>query len=177
MKQIDNSIARVRGAGNLNRSGILQFGHKLLPCSLGEGGIVARKREGDGATPVGNFRILYGFYRPDRIAHLSSRINLFPLKPDYGWCDDPASRFYNQFVRLPFDCSHEKLWREDHLYDICLVLDYNISIRQRNAGSAIFFHLKHHDNRPTQGCVAISLEQMRKFLAQCAPHCQISVQL
>ncbi len=102
---------------------------------------------------------------------------MYPIKPEHGWCDDPSNRYYNRLVRLPFPCSYEKLWRDDHLYDICLVLDYNIYPRKRNAGSAIFFHLKHQDNRPTLGCIAISLGQMRKFIAQCSAQSEVIIHL
>jgi L,D-peptidoglycan transpeptidase YkuD (ErfK/YbiS/YcfS/YnhG family) len=173
LKNIDRSALHIRASNNSKSTGIAEFAHNFLPCILGRGGITARKSEGDSATPAGCFKILYGFYRPDRIRHLSSEMELHPIKPDYGWCDDPSSRDYNRFIRLPFAGSHEKLWRDDNLYDICLILDYNIYPRKRNAGSAIFFHLKHEDNRPTLGCIAISLGRMKKFLAQCSGQSEV----
>ena len=58
------------------------------------------------------------------------------------------------------------MWREDNLYDFCLVLDQNYSKRMRGLGSAIFFHLATENYRPTEGCVAINLSDMRWLLGQ-----------
>lgn len=167
IRDIIRSTIHIRSTDNSKSTGLLQFGHKTIPCILGSGAIRARKSEGDGATPSGSYKILYGFFRADRVRPPSSRINLVPLKPDYCWCDDPESRLYNRFISTPGRERHEKLWRDDNLYDICLVLDHNQYPRKRNAGSAIFFHIKHPLNKPTQGCVAICLSQMNKILAQC----------
>jgi L,D-peptidoglycan transpeptidase YkuD (ErfK/YbiS/YcfS/YnhG family) len=60
------------------------------------------------------------------------------------------------------------MWREDSLYDICFVLDYNYSRRIKGRGSAIFFHLARPGLTPTAGCVAISRENMRKLAPRLA---------
>ena len=54
--------------------------------------------------------------------------------------------------------------RKDGLYDVCLVMDWNINSRQRNRGSAIFFHLIRPGDGPTEGCIAVSLPAMRRLL-------------
>ncbi|MCF6322420.1 MAG: L,D-transpeptidase family protein [Rhizobiaceae bacterium] len=146
-----------------------------MPCVLGSGGVRARKKEGDGATPVGSFEILYGFYRADRIKSISSAINLMPIKENFGWCDDPLSPLYNRFVELPSSWNHEKMWRKDNLYDICLVLNHNIHPQIRNGGSAIFFHLCSHDNTPTQGCIAITQSRMTKILGRCSARTRLII--
>src|SRR5208282_2776580 len=46
--------------------GWLIAGPLRIPCALGRGGIARHKREGDGATPAGRFRLLWAYYRPDR---------------------------------------------------------------------------------------------------------------
>ncbi len=56
------------------------------------------------------------------------------------------------------------MWREDHAYDVVLVLDFNLRPRIRGGGSAIFFHLAHADSRPTAGCLALSGADMLKLL-------------
>ncbi len=160
-------ILHVRANGSSKKAGLLKFAHKTIPCILGRGGIRSSKFEGDGATPAGCFEILYGFYRADRIRPVSTRIKMHPIKQNHGWCDDPCSPSYNRFVTLPTRWRHEKLWRDDHLYDICLVLNHNIHPRRQNRGSAIFFHLKPNDNKRTEGCIAISENQMRKILGRC----------
>lgn len=177
MKNIDNNNLNIRANNNSKRTGLIDFAHQSIPCIFGRGGIASRKKEGDGATPKGEFKILYGFYRADRIRHLSTNIQMIPIKENYGWCDDTNSPLYNRFIRLPSNWRHENLWREDHLYDICLVLDFNLHPRKRNGGSAIFFHLKQPDNKPTEGCIAVSLEYMRKLLRLCDSQSNIIIHL
>ena len=177
MNNINNTNLIIRANNYPKNTGLIKFAHQSIPCILGKNGIVSHKSEGDGATPWGKFKILYGFYRSDRIRHLSTKIKLFPLKKNFGWCDDISSPLYNRFIKLPTNLRHENLWRNDHLYDICLVLDYNLHPRKRNSGSAIFFHLKHHDDRPTEGCIAISLQHMKKVLYSCDVHSHITIHL
>ncbi len=175
MNIVNTSNIVIRPNNRTNNTGILEFGHTSMPCVLGRGGIKHKKTEGDSVTPVGSFEILYGFYRADRTKHISSNIKLFPIRPDFGWCDDPASPLYNRAITLPTRWNHEKLWREDNLYDICLVLNHNMHPRTRNGGSAIFFHLTSPDNKPTQGCVAITLPRMLKILAKCDRQSRLTV--
>lgn len=132
---------------------------------IGRSGLTALKREGDGASPRGNFRIVGGFYRPDRFGvRPRAGIPLVPLRPDDGWCDDPADRNYNRPVHQPYPNSHETMWRSDHVYDVVLVLDVNLLPRVRGHGSAIFFHLARPDSGPTAGCLAVSRADMLKLL-------------
>jgi len=144
--------------------GRLQAGNVVLPCAFGRGGIRHAKREGDQATPAGNFRLVGGYYRPDRVARQSWPFKLARLTPDDGWCDDPASASYNRPVRLPFRAGHEPLWRLDHLYDLVIVLDYNIRPRSKYRGSAIFLHCARPDFAPTEGCIALAFEDLRRLL-------------
>ncbi len=100
---------------------------------------------------------------------------LTAIDPNAGWCDDPADRNYNRAVRLPYKARHENLWRKDHLYDVVVVLDYNIDPVVPGAGSAIFLHLGHDDFAPTSGCIVVSLETMRKLLAHLSRETMIEV--
>jgi L,D-peptidoglycan transpeptidase YkuD (ErfK/YbiS/YcfS/YnhG family) len=134
-----------------------------LRCALGRGGLSALKREGDGATPLARLRLLGGFVRPVSM-RMAARLPLREIRPDLGWCDAPGDRNYNRPVRLPYAASHERMWRADSLYDVCLVLDWNIRPRRRNAGSAIFLHLARPGYAPTEGCIAVSRADMRRLL-------------
>lgn len=136
----------------------------ISPCALGRGGIKSIKREGDGGTPIGSFKVIEAYYRPDRISRPNTSLPLHPIVENLGWCDAPNDKNYNKKIKLPYAPSHERLMRKDHLYDLMVVLDYNISQRKRNAGSAIFFHLAHKDYRPTEGCVAVHKNVMIRFL-------------
>ena len=146
-----------------------------MKCALGKNGIHSTKCEGDGATPAGNYKIRRLFYRADRIPPPATLLPSTPLTPNLGWCDDSASARYNQLVRLPFEKSHEKMWRQDHLYDIVIVLGYNDCPVVRGHGSAVFLHIARNNYEPTEGCVAISLQDMRHLVAQIRPGDRIKI--
>jgi L,D-peptidoglycan transpeptidase YkuD (ErfK/YbiS/YcfS/YnhG family) len=157
------SHLRVRPLVRNRARGWLTAGTLRIPCALGPAGIVRIKREGDKGTPAGQFRLLWGYYRPDRVRLRVAGAPLRPLRRDQGWCEDPTSARYNRPVRLPArDCT-DRMWREDHLYDLIFVLDQNFSRRTKGRGSAIFFHLARVGLTPTAGCVAISASDMRKL--------------
>lgn len=157
--------------------GWLGFGALRTRCALGRAGVIeaARKREGDLATPLGRFPLREVWFRPDRIAPPHTRLPCRPLAPDMGWCDDPADGRYNQHVTLPYPARCERLWREDHVYDLLVVLGYNDAPVEPGRGSAIFWHLAHPDFRGTEGCVAIAQDAMLEILAQLAPGAEIDI--
>jgi len=147
--------------------GTLRFDGSPLRCALGRGGVRADKREGDGATPAGDFALRRLFYRADRIAPPKSGLALQALRPNDGWCDDPTRPEYNTFVPLPFDGRHEKLWRDDALYDIIGVIGYNDRPVKPGLGSAIFLHVAAADYTPTEGCVALAIDDLVHVIALC----------
>jgi L,D-peptidoglycan transpeptidase YkuD (ErfK/YbiS/YcfS/YnhG family) len=147
------------------QQGFLRAGKLVFPCALGRGGITAAKREGDGGTPLAAMRILAGYFRDDQFAGARrTRLEMRPIGPDLGWCEVPQDRNYNRPVRIPYGASHERMRRDDRLYDVCLVLDWNIRPRLRGRGSAIFFHLARPGFTPTQGCVAVEARTMARLL-------------
>lgn len=148
-----------------NRSqGLLNAGGTVFTCALGRGGISANKREGDGATPLGRMRVVSGYFRKGAVMHGATRLAMIPIGPDLGWCEVPDDRNYNRPVTIPYAASHERMLRDDALYDFCLVLDWNIVPRRRGRGSAIFFHLARPGFTPTQGCVAVTKPVMARLL-------------
>lgn len=155
----------LRSTNRSNTKAILQFGGRSFSCSLGESGITAQKREGDMASPAGTFQMLGGFYRADRMPKPISQLPMKPTRPTDGWCDDPSHPRYNQLVKLPFEAYHEKLWRNDELYDVVVVLDQNLHPRIPGGGSAIFFHIAGPNFTPTAGCIAVTHATMRHALA------------
>ena len=145
--------------------GFLKAGNLVFPCALGRGGISANKREGDGATPLAAMRVLSGYFRSDHLRDARrTRLAMAPIGPDLGWCEVPDDRNYNRPVRIPYGASHERMKRDDRLYDACLVLGWNVVPRRRGCGSAIFFHLARHGFTPTQGCVAVTAKVMARLL-------------
>lgn len=166
IKQLRMKQIYVRQCGSDKSKGIVIAGTRVFPCALGRSGLTCSKREGDGATPIGQFKILFGFYRADRAQRRACGIDLRRTEVDHGWCDAQDDRNYNRMVERPYLASHERMWRTDGLYDYCLVLDQNYSKRMRGRGSAIFFHLASDDYKPTEGCVAIKPSDMRWLLGK-----------
>jgi len=136
-----------------------------MRCALGSGGISTQKHEGDGATPVGAFAMRQLLYRPDREARPRTALPITALKPEDGWCDAPADKAYNRPVRLPYPASAEQLWRDDHLYDLLVVLGYNDDPVVPGQGSAIFLHLAAPNFAPTGGCVALGRDDLLTVIA------------
>jgi len=144
-------------------------------CAIGRGGVRADKREGDGATPVGAFALKQVLYRPDRLAAPPvTGLPVRALAPLDGWCDDPAHPAYNRPVMLPFSAGHERLWRDDGLYDVIVVLGHNDDPPVPGRGSAIFLHATKpgegpHGFKPTLGCVAVPLPRLLALLERNSP--------
>ncbi len=156
----DPAFARVHPDGRF------LFQGQVLRCALGKGGVrsAAEKREGDGATPAARLPLRRVLFRADRGPPPRCAIPMEPIAPSDGWCDDPAHRAYNRKVILPFDASHEALWRDDAVYDVIGVLGWNDDPVERGRGSAIFLHLARDDFRPTEGCVALEARDLRRVL-------------
>lgn len=147
-------------------------------AALGRSGTSRRKREGDGATPAGCFSLLKVFYRADRIRRPETRLPTQALKPEDGWCDAPEDRNYNRFVKHPYPSSAERLWREDELYDVIVVLDANERPRIRFRGSAIFLHIARSTGSglgPTEGCVALKREHLLRVLKLWRPNTRLQI--
>ena len=151
--------------------GVLDLGDVQVPCVLGSTGVVdaAAKREGDGASPAGVWPLRFVYYRPDRVAPPLTGLEKRALPPDLGWSDAPPDDDYNRPVRLPHDASAEALWREDHVYDLIVVLGHNDAPVVPGAGSAIFLHVARDDWSPTQGCVALNYGDLLGLLAMAKP--------
>ena len=151
--------------------GEMQFGGILVPATLGKGGVKpsADKREGDGASPIGVWPIRRVLYRPDRGPAPKTSLPLEAIRPEDGWCDAPEDVNYNRPVKHPYPASAERLWREDDLYDIVVVLGHNDDPPKAGLGSAIFMHLAKPDYAPTEGCVALAKADLERLLEMARP--------
>ncbi|MFV4733655.1 L,D-transpeptidase family protein [Mycobacterium tuberculosis] len=151
--------------------GMLAMGADEVKCALGPAGVTpaAEKREGDGATPLGVWPIRRVLYRPDRGGPPATRLPLQPIGENDGWCDAADDPAYNRPVTLPYPASAERMWREDGLYDLCVILGHNDDPPVAGMGSAIFLHCAHPDYRPTQGCVALARTDLEALLAMAEP--------
>ncbi len=154
----------VRSLNPKSQRGWLTCGNLVVRCALGRGGILALKREGDGATPRGQYRLESARFRADRLRRPRTALPLSVTRADDGWCDAANDRNYNRAVTHPYPASAEKLWRTDGLYDVFIVLDYNRRPRRRGRGSAIFLHVAGEGLAPTEGCIALARRDLLKLL-------------
>ncbi|HXQ53543.1 MAG TPA: L,D-transpeptidase family protein [Stellaceae bacterium] len=145
--------------------GTALWGGRAMRCALGRAGVAALKHEGDHATPSGAFVMRRALYRPDREPPPPTRLGLALIAAHDGWCDDPADPAYNRPVRLPHGASAEAMWRADRLYDLLVVLGFNDAPVVPGIGSAIFLHLAAADFAPTEGCIALSRDDLLAVLA------------
>lgn len=155
----------VRRRPGIPSQALVSFGGLTFPAAIGRSAVTLRKREGDGATPLASMRLLEGFYRADRRPRPPGRLPMRAIRRNMGWCDAPFHARYNRPVRLPFSASHERMWRDDGLYDIVLVMDWNVNARGGNAGSAIFMHIARPGFAPTEGCIALRPRDLERLLA------------
>ncbi|HEX3859105.1 MAG TPA: L,D-transpeptidase family protein [Pseudolabrys sp.] len=163
-----------RKAGDPAR-GWLIAGAQALPVALGRAGIKANKREGDGATPRGAFRLKRLWWRADRHARPRTRLPVQRIGAQDGWCEDPSDRHYNQRIVVPKDSKADRLARKDGLYDFIIELDHNTRPRIAGRGSAVFIHVARPGFAPTAGCVALTMPSLRRLLARLGPDTTIVV--
>ena len=159
----------------INKSGYLKFKNLKFKCSLGKSGIGEKKIEGDNITPEGTYQIIRVYYRKDRIKKIKAKIKLFEIKKNFGWCDQPNSKFYNRLIDIPNKLSHEKLYRKDNIYDVIIVLNYNMNPTIQYKGSAIFIHVAKRNFTPTKGCVAISKKNLLYLIERISKKTKIKI--
>lgn len=133
---------------------------KLLPCRVGRNGFSKTKQEGDGCTPTGTWKLLTVYYRPDKMPPPKTVLPVVEIMQNMGWSDDPKDLSYNQCMTIPYPFSHEKLWRDDNLYDLFITINHNINPTISGNGSAIFIHRVRESMAPTEGCLALKFEDL-----------------
>jgi L,D-peptidoglycan transpeptidase YkuD (ErfK/YbiS/YcfS/YnhG family) len=148
----------------INKTGYLKYKDLKYKCALGKSGIGDKETEGDNITPRGVFNVVKIYYRKDRIKSLFSKFKLIEITKRIGWCDDPKSKKYNQPIKLPTRFSHEILYRRDNIYDLILVLNYNMKPVIKNKGSAIFIHIANKNYKKTAGCIALKKNHLIKLI-------------
>jgi L,D-peptidoglycan transpeptidase YkuD (ErfK/YbiS/YcfS/YnhG family) len=146
--------------------GMLKIGHSTFPCLLGKNGRTHQKREGDGKSPIGTWRLKQLYYRADKMVRPRQNLKTRNLKKTDGWCDASSHSLYNRFVSLPFNASHENLWRADQAYNIVVSTDHNQRPRKQNGGSAIFLHVINKGAKGTEGCIALSEKHLQMVLGR-----------
>ena len=144
----------------------LTYNQYKVKCAVGKRGVNLKKKEGDFITPIGLYKIKYILYRKDRIKKIPSKLRKITIKRNMGWCDDPKSKQYNKLVNLPFSYSCEQLFKKENIYDIILVLNYNMNPVKKDKGSAIFVHVAKKNYEKTRGCVAVKKLDLLKILKE-----------
>ena len=142
----------------------LTYNNYKAKCVVGKRGIGNKRKEGDLITPMGRYKIKFILYRKDRIKKIQSKIKKISISKNMGWCDDPKSKNYNKLIKLPSEYNYEKLYKKENIYDIILVLNYNMKPVIKNKGSAIFIHVAKRNFKKTEGCIALSKSSLLKFL-------------
>lgn len=128
------------------------------------------KKEGDGCTPAGIFKIgkIYG------------ESESLPIKSEYpyhritkldAWVDDPKNPFYNKHVRIGSN-EKEPIWFQsqrmrlgDPAYKWLIEIRHNSDPPKSGYGSAIFFHVKRGPGRKTSGCTAMKLIDLERIIS------------
>ena len=154
----------------------LTFKNYKAKCAIGKKGIGSKKKEGDLITPRGKYKVKYILYRKDRIKKIQSEMSVIKIEKNMGWCDDPRSRNYNKLIKLPSIYRHEKLFKKENIYDIILVLNYNMRPIKKNKGSAIFIHVSKKNFRKTKGCVAIQKRDLLKIVKEIKKNTKVMIE-
>jgi L,D-peptidoglycan transpeptidase YkuD (ErfK/YbiS/YcfS/YnhG family) len=168
-------VIRVRARPGRRTWGVLLAGPWTIPVVLGRTGIRANKREGDGGTPLGQFRLLRLWWRADRLQRPATLLPSRRLTTDVAWCEDPADRRYNRPFRRSANEPGDRLWRDDRLYDLIIELDHNARPRIAGRGSAVFIHVARPNRGPTAGCVALEAGALYRLLARLGPQTRIDI--
>jgi L,D-peptidoglycan transpeptidase YkuD (ErfK/YbiS/YcfS/YnhG family) len=175
MRKLSFSLIRVRrGAAGPSR-GVLLVGPHALTVVLGRGAIAANKREGDGATPRGVFQLIRLWWRPDRLPRPRTALPVRRIDRALAWCENPADRRYNRPFRRSANEPGDRLWRDDHLYDLVIEISHNTRPRIAGRGSAVFLHVARPDRSATAGCVALDAKDLRRLLGRLGPRTRIEI--
>ena len=159
----------------IKNSGSLEYKNLKFRCALGKAGVNKKIKEGDNITPKGIYKIIKIYYRADKIGEIRTLIKKIKIKKNMGWCDDPKSDFYNKQIKLPTKLSHEKLYRNDDLYDLIAVLNYNINPIVKNKGSAIFLHIAKKSYKKTNGCIALKKKDLINIISKIKKNSKIKI--
>jgi len=175
MRQLIFSLIRVRPGTSGASRGVLLAGRHAIPVALGRSGVAANKREGDGATPRGRFRLIRLWWRADRAPRPRTLLPVRCIDPALAWCENPADRRYNRQFRRSANEPGDRLWRDDRLYDLVIELSHNTRPRVAGRGSAVFMHVARPDRSSTAGCVALDAKDLRRLLGRLVPQTRIDI--
>ncbi|MBO9546019.1 L,D-transpeptidase family protein [Caulobacter sp.] len=152
--------------------GRFELDGRVLRCAIGKAGVIAGadKREGDNRSPLGTWVMREVWYRPDVYPEgPKTALPVRATRREDGWCDAPGDPNYNRPITLPYPASAERMWRDDHVYDLVVILGHNDDPPVPGMGSAIFMHLAREGYPGTEGCVALERADIEAVLAAAKP--------
>ncbi len=130
-----------------------------------------------GRRHAGDFDCAAFFTSSSATRRPRTALDLRAVTKSDGWCDSAFDRNYNRPVELPYPQSAERLWRDDGVYDIVVVLGYNDVPRIEDRGSAIFMHLRATGFAATEGCIALRLADLRRVLEAVSRRSEIIIEI
>jgi L,D-peptidoglycan transpeptidase YkuD (ErfK/YbiS/YcfS/YnhG family) len=155
--------------------GLLLAGTQAIPVVLGHSGIRANKREGDGATPRGRFRLVRLWWRADRHPRPRTLLPTARIDRHVAWCEDPTDGRYNRPFQRSANEPGDRLWRDDALYDLIVEIGHNTRPRVAGRGSAVFLHIARPDRSPTAGCLAFQAKSLIQLLGRASQKTEIMI--
>lgn len=139
---------------------------------FGKNGLIEadQKMEGDGKSPVGQFKLGKVYGHGDR---LNTKMPYEQISKDLEAVDDPKSKYYNQIVKRskivkPDWISSEQMHVID-VYDIAIFVEHNWPKPRNSGGSAIFIHRWYQPGSGTGGCTAMAPKDLAKIVAWLDP--------
>ena len=157
------------------RKNVLSFNDTSYACAIGKNGMTSTKKEGDGCTPLGKYSLGTIYFRKDKVVLPDLKLPKTIIDKNTGWCDDINSCEYNKAITYPFEYSAEKFYRNDDIYDIICVVEYNSKPVIKGKGSAIFIHVARDDYSGTEGCIALRKEDLITVLSQVSLQTRINI--
>ena len=158
----------------VKKNNFLTYRKKNYRCSLGINGLSKKKVEGDQCTPVGIFTLGNLYVRTDKIKNLKTNFDYSSITKTMAWSDEPNSKNYNKLI----DINHphtEKMYRNDNIYDLILVINYNLNPTIPYKGSAIFIHVTTENYIPTAGCIALKIDDFKEILTTLNPSEKVKI--
>jgi L,D-peptidoglycan transpeptidase YkuD (ErfK/YbiS/YcfS/YnhG family) len=157
-------------SGRLGKNGLV-WGLGLHPVSAGAG----IKKEGDGRTPAGVFRI-GGAWGADASIRKHTQLPYRRVTSRDLWVEDPQSPSYNRHVILPHEPAtawekKQQMKQDDPAHKLKLFIAHNAPPEVRKgSGSSIFFHIwRAGGSKPTAGCTTMDEARLRSMIAQIDP--------
>jgi L,D-peptidoglycan transpeptidase YkuD (ErfK/YbiS/YcfS/YnhG family) len=149
---------------NVGRAG-MGWGRGLHP----EGGVGPQKREGDGRSPAGVFRLTQAFGIAEALPPGSAGLAYAKSLPSSYCVEDTRSALYNQIVdsthvTVPSWQQWSAMRRPDGLFDWGIVVEQNAPVIKKAAGSCVFLHIWRGLHRPTSGCTSMPQHELEEIL-------------